>query len=133
MTNAEKYLKDEVSVDKFIDDYLNFSISRTWERGENSFDNITKKFFEARTQPTLTEDERVILRNIDTDFYKGIGRENGTLYLVSTISNNFGGKNDREVFWYCFHELFQFIKEGEEYEIAELLGEEYEIKELLGG
>lgn len=46
MTNAEKYLKDGISVEKFIDAYLDFVFSRVWEKEENSFENITKKFFE---------------------------------------------------------------------------------------
>ena len=64
MTNGEKYLKDGVSVEKFIEAYLDFSFSRVWGKDENSFDNITKKFFEQQVKPQLTEDERVILRNV---------------------------------------------------------------------
>ena len=112
MTNAEKYLKDGVDLADLLeklDEDLN------WFRYEEALKGASLdfiKFFNAEERkPTLTEDERVILRNIDIDNYKGIGRKNDTLYLVSATPNYFGGENDKEVFWYCFHELFQFIKE----------------------
>ena len=114
MTNAEKYLKDGISAEEFIEAYLNFSFSRVWGKDENSFENITKKFFEQEVKPQLTEDERVILRNIS--------------YTFNTIKrNNFGWL---ELYDICVgewkecqfkDELFQFIENGEEYEIAELL------------
>lgn len=108
MTNAEKYLKDGADVAEFANGFYNAYLDLYDE------DNLTicmLRWLAEENKPTLTEDERVILRNIDKDNYKGIGRKKGTLYLVSATPNYFGGENDKEVFWYCFHELFQFIKE----------------------
>lgn len=69
---------------------------------------------ETKAKPTLTEDEKVILRN--------------TSYTFNTIKrNNFGWL---ELYDICVDEwkecqfkdeLFQFIKNGEEYSIKELL------------
>ena len=81
------------------------------------------RFFEQPITPTLTEDERVILRNIKNEEYKNtIGRENNTtyqegkLYLRSKYS-------DAKAFAIStlYNHLFQFIKNGEEYSIEELL------------
>ena len=58
MTNAEKYLKDNVSVEEFINAIIN---SVTDIGGTYSLE----KWLNNETKPTLTEDERVILRNID--------------------------------------------------------------------
>lgn len=108
MTNAEKYLKDG-ETGNFVQAFScwYYGITRELE----NVDKMLVQFLKAEAKPTLTADEGVILRNIDTDNYKGIGRKNDTLYLVSATPNYFGGENDKEVFWYCFHELFQFIKE----------------------
>lgn len=104
MTNADKYLKDEVSVEKFINDYLDFSFSRVWEKNENSFENITKKFFEQQVKPQLTEDEKAILRHLKGFYY---------IYRASTGELE---ATNKEHTW-CGYELyldddvFQFIKE----------------------
>ena len=57
-------------------------------------------------KPTLAEDERVILRNIDKAFYKiGRAKTNKGLYLVYTCQ-------DEHQWFTAFNDnLFQFIKE----------------------
>ncbi len=106
MTNAEKFLKDGADKHQFAKE-----IQNCFGKEIPLVDETILDWLADDSHPKLTEDERVILRNIDTDNYKGIGRKNDTLYLVSATPNYFGGENDKEVFWYCFHELFQFIKE----------------------
>jgi len=107
MINSQKYLKDELLIKDFISDYIDYC-----KRNKKDSVNLESLslFFREEAKPTLTEDERVILRNIDTDNYKAIGRKNDMLYLVNTATI-YGGEDDKEVFWYCFHRLFQFIKE----------------------
>ncbi len=106
MTNAEKYLKDGVDVDKFVKEY------RTSRIG------LLNVWLNEPSKITLTEDEKVILKNIDNIAFKTIGRnKSGGLYVrfyfldepykASIFKDN----------------VFQFIKNGEEYEIKELLGE----------
>lgn len=109
MTNAEKYLKKGVTPQqliKAIGDY------KTQKLPFDIFDKM-EEFFKASTI-TLTEDERVILRHIDKQFFY-IQRIWGELQLTN-----------KERTW-CDYDLFvdddvfQFIKEGEEYSIEELL------------
>lgn len=93
MTNAEKYLKDGVDVWKLANEIKKYS--------ENTIQlmpfNI-EEFFKQQVKPTLTKDERVILRNLHEE-YKHIRRnEMGNLY----IGVDYFGMYDN---------LFQFIKE----------------------
>ena len=76
MTNAEKYLKDNVSVEELADK-LTKKIQSTEKYGfyDNFVNDILIKFFKAKDIPTLTEDERVILRNIDETVFTHIGRD----------------------------------------------------------
>ena len=67
MTNAEKYLKDGTDIGELAKE-INSYIS-LW----GSFD--TRSFFEEQAEPTLTEDERVILKNIDETVFTHIGRD----------------------------------------------------------
>jgi len=83
MTNAERYLKDGVVQN--IDD-----------------------FFKQQAKPTLTEDEKVVLRNIKKD-YKYIGKIKFLGVEVLYVSQ----KEKAEDFTTlsAFDHLFQFIKE----------------------
>ena len=97
MTNAEKYLKDGVSVEKLI---------ATMENELPLSYVDAAQFWKKTIKPTLTEDERVILRNmqpqptyitrdIDDDLTLRYDLTKGVRY--STIPE--------------FNHLFQFIKE----------------------
>lgn len=107
MTNAEKYLKDGVSADKFIEDMFSShyteEIDRVLYLNRGSIDYWLK----TTIKPTLTEDERVILRNL-RDKYKYIGRE-GMLYIAEQERNsNFVSQVVIDEYKFG---LFQFIKE----------------------
>lgn len=61
MTNGEKYLKDGVDVEELIQELLQvqfFYIATDVDKAR------LETFFKAEAKPTLTEDEKVILRNI---------------------------------------------------------------------
>ena len=62
MTNADKYLKDGVDVGEFANEIL-----EAYMKGSNneSVFVTTTRFLKSEVKPTLTEDEKVILRNID--------------------------------------------------------------------
>lgn len=56
MTNAEKYLKDNVSVEEFINEFHNFCAK---QNNNNASSIRLEQFLSRKVQPTLTEDERV--------------------------------------------------------------------------
>ena len=101
MTNKDYFLKDNVSVEELI--------KQLYEVQDNNYNTNMfncKKFFEQEATPTLTEDERVILRNIDKN-YSTIGRKlGGALYL--RLKSKIALDSTFEDF---FGNLFQFIKE----------------------
>jgi len=117
MNNVDKFLKDGVK-EEFIK-----AINEELDYAGNQF-NI-EKFLNEQVKPILSEDERVILKNIDLQNFKAIGRQDGYLYLrYSSYCYEYEETDIKSLtFWYMYHELFQFIKDGEEYEIRELLGE----------
>ena len=114
MTNAEKYLKDNVSVEELADK-LTKKIQSTEKYGfyDNFVNDILIKFFKAKDIPTLTEDERVILKNLRYEKgayeYTKIGRTDldseGNCDLILIDSD------DESVWWGEYGHLFQFIKE----------------------
>lgn len=108
MTNAEKYLKEEVDINELsweLYKYLREAEEKNREAGRQDICN----FFYETIKPTLTEDERVILRNINTNNYDKVGRKiSGALYL--RIANEIGIDSTFEDFFQD-SDLFQFIKE----------------------
>ena len=97
MTNAEKYLKDGVSIEEFARIILE----------ETTFDPRQEDIIAFLNKPyklTLTEDERVILRNIK-DFIVIGRREDGRLYCDCETGKGLG------YFFDFYSHLFQFIKE----------------------
>ena len=103
------------------DDYTKFDIMKVYK------DFTCKELlWERKEKPKLTEDEKVILRNVP-QYYKWIARDgNGVVCLYpdkphksKTIWDSYGAL-------FPFHHLFQFIKweDEEPYSIKELLGED---------
>lgn len=110
MTNADKYLKDGVSIEELADK-LTKKIQSTEKYGfyDNFVNDVLIKFFKAKDIPTLTEDERVILRNIDKNF-KYIARVNKQIQVCTVKTSNRGLPCDSG-YLFTFNHLFQFIKE----------------------
>lgn len=109
MTNAEKFLKDRVSAREFREKLAQFIFGELgfYDGTEGAIDEVIGDFLDMIEKPTLTEDERVILRNIDKKF-KSIKRANDSyLYLVKE-DNAF---RDIRYEFEVFPNLFQFIKE----------------------
>ena len=70
------------------------------------FPKSLENFFKEQVQPTLTEDERVILRNIDKDYITKIGKDEiGNIYFYWVNC-----KQKVPQPW-LKNNLFQFIKE----------------------
>ena len=100
MTNTEKYLKNGVNIQELADAFIAFSR----EQENKSVNACICNFFKMETNPTLTENERIILRNIG-ERWKFLARDNLNRLYVRT-----GHKKDCETI--CpFDHLFQFIKE----------------------
>lgn len=113
MTNKDKLLRDDVSVEEFAKEFEAFCIMMKEENIVMTYKEEMKEFLNCEIKPTLTEDERVILRNIKNN--KAIGRDkDNCLYFVSKGDGRFFVNS-------TFGHLFQFIKEGEEYNIEELI------------
>lgn len=99
MTNAEKYLKDGVDIENFTNSLCGFV--ENWE-----LRNGIKNFLKKEAKPTLTEDKRVVLRNLNEQIWVKIGRDKyGTLSLKTRTND------DDNFFNCCYGHLFQFIKE----------------------
>ena len=103
MTNAEKYLKDGVTIKEFAVE-ITKQISKWDELSyySNNIENDIIDFLSTEAKPTLTEDERVILKNMDTKNYTHLYRTDNLIFL----------KNKKEhLYWIPFSNNFQFIKE----------------------
>ena len=103
MTNAEVYIGDEDLIDQFIDEFNEFVIENS--KNATPLRELIEQFFKQERKPPLTDDERVILRNICfqpiKDFY--ISRKHGTLKLHNKVDELYD--------FFAYDHLFQFIKE----------------------
>lgn len=121
MTNAEKYLKDNVSVEEFAHKIADMLVEN---KGlANSYANDIVYFLKREITPTLTEDERVILRNMLPEKTKEVTEfkikrdidsnlwlfTKGTLTNVTYQGNEVHGVTNTAIIFY--NHLFQFIKE----------------------
>ena len=114
MTKGDIYLKD---VEKFILDYVCYLNKNELDYNAGTLGMFLKQ----QVKPTLSEDEKVILRNIAFKDYNYIGRNtSGDLYVHYEKNDSFNGT------WFIMFKknLFQFIQSGEEYNIKYLLGDE---------
>ena len=100
MTNAEKYLKDGVDVKRFAEELAIYMYN---SKNTEMIDN----FLNETIKPILTEDEKVILRNIKEE-YSAIGRKDGTPSIELYIKGK--GNDDFKHCWCFYNQLFQFIK-----------------------
>ena len=100
LTNKDKYLKDGVDIQEFLDRFQSFYMRKGNEILTNKKIALDTFLKEEIKKPTLTEDEKVILRNIGS--YKEIGRDNdGDLYLQDDCKQFINS---------LFGHLFQFIQ-----------------------
>lgn len=98
MTNADKYLKDEVAYKDLFIDFDNFLGKHLY----NSMEQAFKDFMESKAKPILTEDEKVILKNIDKKYINIKRNDDGDLIFVAYGSANF--------YIPVYNHLFLFIK-----------------------
>ena len=120
MTNAEKYLKDGVDDRDFAKALSNYISDGGREITDKEDIRIeTLYFLIDEVKPILSEDEKVILRNTDKNIYTIIGFDVHGLYLRSDDDNS----SKEYSFYDMFNSLFQFICDGEEYKISDLLEE----------
>ena len=115
MTNAEKYLKDNVSVEEFASAIVRHKAGRITNENiiKHEIEDIVN-WLNTPITPTLTEDERVILRNIKLlpqNKYV-IGRTPTgwqDIYIKKVPREEFS--EDTLLYFPIYNHLFQFIKE----------------------
>lgn len=118
MTNAEKYLKDGVSAEEFVKAVWGSCYNIPEAEGDKNYKNCMmygatiERWLKKQVTPTLTEDERVILRNIK-DKPRYIAREKHYRLMaydkVEKDDTSRSYDNGKEMS--SFSHLFQFIKE----------------------
>ena len=130
MTYADKYLKDGVdenTIDDLAVEMVRFFDEEFRKIDSKRFTSVVPsfitKFFAQPIKPTLTEDEKVILRNIPTK-YQFIGRNNHsilqtcgrywkkcwTVLYLSKITKHNDDCYCEEAIDELYNHLFQFIK-----------------------
>lgn len=104
MTNAEKFLKDEVSAREFREKLGQFIFSELgfYDGTEEAIDEVIGDFLDMIEKPILSEDEKVILKNIKS-----------FTTIIRNIEGNIQVENEDGSFacLCAFNHLFQFIKE----------------------
>lgn len=105
MTNAEKYLKDGVDIGELENVYRKYILARLPYLDVDGAVSL-RQFLLEPCKPTLTEDERVILKFIENFDY--IGRDEKGLYYKLQDENI---KEKTAVIYNLTTNLFQFIKE----------------------
>jgi len=107
MTKAEKFLKDGVSVEDFINAMPRGEIT-AWISDQGTCISMEglKEWLNTPTKPTLSEDEKVILKSIKDDNWAIIGKTDfNELYLANYCKNC--DVFVKEIFK---KDLFQFIQ-----------------------
>lgn len=120
-TNADKYLKDGVTAEEFINHFKSWYFNQVNWMGA-SLEPATiaiEKFLKTEDKPTLTEDEKVILRNIK-GFELIYRNSSGTLHFVTRRNTEVNHYCESGIFRdeaiedgecvSCINHLFQFIK-----------------------
>ena len=105
MINKDKYLKNNVSAEELAREIVKYYFRTSTPI---NLESTIREFFNKEATPTLTEDERVILKNIDTRRYPTIKRTK--IGEIIVISNAKCG-DDIMCYLYCYDHLFKFIKE----------------------
>lgn len=102
MTNAKKYLKEGTNINELASEMC----KEYYEDTGVTIPLLVCTFFSKEAKPTLTEDERIILKNIDKT-YTHISRTYGDIWVG--IGEETADSECKRV---CvFNHLFQFIKE----------------------
>ena len=113
MTNAEMFLKEEqfmFDISKGIAEVICYD---DMEHSKEITEKEIRNWFTSNIKPTLTEDERIILKNMQNSRY-------GYTHIARSQADS-EGKSDLYIFndndkvvcdnILCFDHLFQFIKE----------------------
>lgn len=103
MTNAEVYIGDEDLIYTFIDEFSEFACEQDCDFKYHYLKETLVRFFKKERKPTLTDDERVILRNLWHRFDIIKRLESGLLVV------EYQGLTRADI--NIFDHLFKFIKE----------------------
>lgn len=122
--NPAKYYKNDLSIGNTNGEYDIMKVYKNY--------TCQELIWERKEKPKLTEEERIILKNINEHFEYIARNEDNRLYLYEKkprkIDYGWQMNNDRAYFvdFYMYDNLFQFIQWGDEepYLIEDLLKEE---------
>ncbi len=106
MTNAEYYLKEGISAIEFREKLAKYILNEYGDINEQDISEVIGDFLNNIEKPTLTEDERVILRNINKEFIVMGRKKDKDLYVNDKEADVFNA-----YFFTMYNHLFQFIKE----------------------
>lgn len=112
MTNKDKFLRDGVSVEDFCKGFYQYLVSKdkiSFGYDKSNVGAYLQDFLSEQTTPTLTEDERVILRNIDKKYTYIYRNKVGNIELEK--GSRLVGTTHIYHSLEPFMHLFQFIKE----------------------
>lgn len=116
MTNAEKYLKDGVSAEEFVKAVWGNCYNIPEAEGDRNYKDCfmyganVERWLNEQAKPTLTEDERVILGNLNKE-YIFIGKKDKFLYIKADKEKEDYFAGNVRGLDIIFPNLFQFIKE----------------------
>lgn len=99
MTHENKYLKDGVDVGELIEEFMEH-----YYKSSDTLEMALLTFFEPPVNPTLTEDEKVILRNIAPKFEYIKRASTERLFIIALKDNAV------KIGFEAFDHLFQFIQ-----------------------
>lgn len=102
MTNGDKYLKDGVDSYKLYEEFDNFCLREMVRHDKGSF----KAFMGQSVKPTLTEDEKVILRSMPF-LDKVIRDQSDDIWFYYQEAQKYGERGARVT---MFNHLFKFIR-----------------------
>ena len=107
MTNGDKYLKDGVDVEEFVSKFEEYYDTKAENYIGTKIDFL-KAFLREAVKPSLSEDEKVILRNAHSPngtiaYYVGRDKDTKNLFMRTKY-------DIYQYDWGCFDTLFQFIQ-----------------------
>jgi len=111
MNKADIYLKDGVEYKEVSEEIANFVAKRTVPTSEyaSKFNDLVLAidiFFEKQAKPSLTEDEKVILRYVNTNLYTKIGKHTSGEIIFRNIYDSYSVITP----YFNFENMFQFIQ-----------------------
>ena len=102
MTNADKYLKENVDIHTLSKEIISFMNGAV----EDKYIGMIEDFFNCPVKPILTEDEKVILKYVNQERYAQIGRTKNGEIIFKNVNDSYCVLTP----YFNFENIFQFIQ-----------------------